>query len=174
MSKCVRDADRLDSLKPHFTINDISTDIKINKGAVDLSCTRFKTRIRKSGGQVRLTLHAHTRIVFDRRLWPDLTSTLFAITAHPVRNRPRPNQGAREESPRQSRQSHSTRSIQRENQIGCHGWQGGTHWCRGHPRRSYPGCVQGFGFPLLQPLRTESFLSKLPSPYVEVARVAHD
>ena len=57
MCKCVRDADRLDALKPHYTVNDVSTDINIRKGAVDLQCTRFKTRIRKSQSQVRLTLH---------------------------------------------------------------------------------------------------------------------
>ena len=69
MSKCVRDADRLDSLKPHFTINDINiNNVEIKKGAVNLSCTRFKTRIRMSGEQVRLTLHIHTRVVFDHRL----------------------------------------------------------------------------------------------------------
>jgi len=54
MCKCVRDADRLSSLKPHYTVNDVSADINIKKGAVDLSCTRFKTRIREShsGSQV--------------------------------------------------------------------------------------------------------------------------
>ena len=57
MCKCIRDADRLDSLKPHYTANDVSADIKIRKGAVDLSCTRFKTRMRKSKTQVRLILH---------------------------------------------------------------------------------------------------------------------
>ena len=68
MCKCVRDADRLDSLKPHYTVNDVSPDIDIKKGAVNLSCTRFKTRIRHSGSQVRLTLHTHIRTAFDRRL----------------------------------------------------------------------------------------------------------
>lgn len=57
MCKCVRDADRLDSLKPNYTVNDISTNIGVNKSGVDLSCTRFKTRIRQSDGQVRLSLH---------------------------------------------------------------------------------------------------------------------
>jgi len=59
MSKCVRDADRLDSLKPHYTVNDVSPDINVRKGAVDLSCTRFKTRIRESqsGSQVKPTFH---------------------------------------------------------------------------------------------------------------------
>jgi len=173
MSKCVRDADRLDALKPHYTVNDVSTDIEIKKDGVNLSCTRFKTRIRQSGSQVRLTLHTHIRVAFDRRLWSGLTGTPFAITAYPVRDRPRPNQGTRETGSRQGRQSRSESSIHRENQIGRHGWQGGTHGCRSHPRRSYPGRVQGFGFPPLQPLRTEGFLSKLPPPYVEVARVAH-
>ena len=53
MSKCVRDADRSDSLKPHYTVNDVSPDFSVSKGTVDLECTRFKTRIRKSGNQVR-------------------------------------------------------------------------------------------------------------------------
>ena len=57
MCKCVRDADLLDSKKPHFTVNDISSDINIKKGAVNLSCTRFKTRIRKSANQVSPILH---------------------------------------------------------------------------------------------------------------------
>lgn len=59
MCKCVRDADRLDSLKPHFTVNDVSTDINIQKGAVDLQCTRFKTRIRQSETQVKPVLSRH-------------------------------------------------------------------------------------------------------------------
>jgi hypothetical protein len=54
MCKCVRDADRLDSLKPHYTVNDVSTDITFKQGAVDLQCTRFKTRIRQSQTQVSL------------------------------------------------------------------------------------------------------------------------
>ncbi|KAF9647978.1 hypothetical protein BDM02DRAFT_3144973, partial [Thelephora ganbajun] len=57
MCKCVRDADRLDSLKPHYTVNDISTVINIKKGAVDIQCTRFKTRIRQSDSQVRFMFH---------------------------------------------------------------------------------------------------------------------
>jgi len=57
MCKCVRDADRLDALKPHFVENDISTEVNFNDGALDLQCTRFKTRIRPSGNQVRLIPH---------------------------------------------------------------------------------------------------------------------
>ena len=52
MCRCVRDADRLSSLKPHYTVNDVSADINVTKGVVDLQCTRFKTRIRQSGTQV--------------------------------------------------------------------------------------------------------------------------
>ena len=63
MSKCVRDADRLDSLKPRYTENDVSEDINFRKGAVDLRCTRFKTRIRQSDGQVRSPLHVLPRII---------------------------------------------------------------------------------------------------------------
>ena len=57
MCKCVRDADRLDSLKPLYTVNDVSPDINVTKGAVDLQSTRFKTRIRKSQTQVSLMLN---------------------------------------------------------------------------------------------------------------------
>ena len=53
MSKCVRDADRSDSLKPHYTVNDVSPDFSVSKGTVDLECTRFKTRIRYTDNQVR-------------------------------------------------------------------------------------------------------------------------
>ena len=59
MCKCVRDADRLDSLKPHYTKNDIGPEISVTKATVDLQCTRFKTRIRRSGHQVRPILHHH-------------------------------------------------------------------------------------------------------------------
>ena len=52
MCRCVRDADLLDSLKPNFTENDVSKDFKVKDGAVDLECTRFKTRIRRSETQV--------------------------------------------------------------------------------------------------------------------------
>ena len=55
----------MDSLKPHFTENDVSTDIEVNKGIVDLSCTRFKTRIRKSDSQVRSTLRILPRVISD-------------------------------------------------------------------------------------------------------------
>jgi hypothetical protein len=61
MCKCVRDADRSDALKPHFTENDVSAEFNINGGAVDLQCTRFKTRIRRSDNQVRLILHVLLR-----------------------------------------------------------------------------------------------------------------
>jgi len=115
MSKCVRDADRLDILKPHFTANDISTKIEIKKGDVGLSCTRFKTRIRRSAGQVRLTLYTHIRITFDCRLWSGLTGPFFAITVHSVQDQPGWDQGARKESSRQSRHSRCTRPNHREN-----------------------------------------------------------
>jgi hypothetical protein len=59
MCKCIRDADRLDSLKPHFTVNDISNETDIRNGAVNLQSTRFKTRIRPSNSQVRPVLHVH-------------------------------------------------------------------------------------------------------------------
>ena len=59
MCKRVRDADRLESLKPHYTENDISTEVDVAEGIVDLKCTRFNTRIRMpSGHQVRPFLHA--------------------------------------------------------------------------------------------------------------------
>ena len=61
MCKCVRDADRLDALKPNYIVNDVSTDIDFRRGAVDLQCTRFKTRIRKSENQVRVILHVPLR-----------------------------------------------------------------------------------------------------------------
>ena len=67
MCRCVRQADRMDSLKPHFTENDVSTDIEVNKGIVDLSCTRFKTRIRQSDSQVRSTLRILPRVISDWR-----------------------------------------------------------------------------------------------------------
>jgi len=65
MCKCVRDADLLDSLKPHFTKNDISTDVEFKNGALDLQCTRFKTRIRPSQVQVRLVLASSPEILSD-------------------------------------------------------------------------------------------------------------
>lgn len=61
MCKCVRDADRVDSLKPHFTKNDVSTEISITKGRVVLKCTRFKTRIRSSLFQVKPIFHTPHR-----------------------------------------------------------------------------------------------------------------
>ena len=53
MCKSVRDADRLDSLKPDYTVNDVSSEIDIKNGAVNVQCTRFKTRMRRSETQVR-------------------------------------------------------------------------------------------------------------------------
>jgi hypothetical protein len=69
MCRCVRDADRLDSLKPHYTVNDINAQIEFENGAVNLQCTRFKTRIRASESQVRLILHIIYRIMSNRRFW---------------------------------------------------------------------------------------------------------
>jgi len=87
MCKCVRDADLLDSLKPHYTKNDISTNIEFKNGAVNLQCTRFKTRIRPSQTQVRLILTSSPIIVSDSGPWSGLTGKLFVITAHPVQDR---------------------------------------------------------------------------------------
>jgi hypothetical protein len=54
MCRCARVADRLDSLKPHSTVNDVDNEFSILRGAVGLQCTRFRTRIRQSrGNQVR-------------------------------------------------------------------------------------------------------------------------
>lgn len=61
MCKCVRDADRLDSLRPNCIVNDISSEIRISKDAVDLQCTRFKTRIRRSGTKVGHVFHVLLR-----------------------------------------------------------------------------------------------------------------
>lgn len=58
MCKCVRDADRLASMKPSATKNDVS-NINITKGAIDLQCTLFKTRIRHSPTQVKRPSPAH-------------------------------------------------------------------------------------------------------------------
>ena len=52
MCKYIRDADRLDSLKPRYFVNEISNDINVTKGTVDLRSTRYKTRIRQSADQV--------------------------------------------------------------------------------------------------------------------------
>ena len=59
MCRRVRDADRLESLKPQYSENDISTEVDVAEGIVDLKCTRFNTRIRlPSGHQVRPIVHA--------------------------------------------------------------------------------------------------------------------
>lgn len=62
MCRCAREADRLDSLKPRSTVNDVSDEIGIVNGVVDLRCTRFRTRIRESGSQVRPTFRLHLLI----------------------------------------------------------------------------------------------------------------
>lgn len=97
MCKCVRDADRLDSLKPLYTENDVSEDIKFKKGSVDLQCTRFKTRIRQSDSQV--SFMSSFAIVSDRR---DQRHSL-SIVAHSVQNRTRKNKRPCKEGPRSSR-----------------------------------------------------------------------
>lgn len=62
MCRCAREADRLDSLKPSSTVNDVSDEIGIVNGVVGLQCTRFRTRIRDSGGRVRPILRLHLLI----------------------------------------------------------------------------------------------------------------
>ena len=71
MCKCVRDADRLDSLKPRYTVNDVSNNIVVKTSAVDLSCTRFKTRMRQSGSQVRIILHTSALYLANVSSWSD-------------------------------------------------------------------------------------------------------
>lgn len=51
MCRRTRDIDRLDSLKSHSTVNDVSEEIDILSGAVGLRSTRYKTRIRQSTNQ---------------------------------------------------------------------------------------------------------------------------
>ena len=69
MCRCVRQADRLDALKPNYTVNDISSEFAVTEGAVDLQCTRFKTRIRPSGNQVRHPISPLLRHCPDRHIW---------------------------------------------------------------------------------------------------------
>ena len=71
MCRCVRDADRLDSMKPHYTINDISTQVEFKEGKVDLQCTRFKTRMRESRSQVRHIIHSIRHIISDWCIYCD-------------------------------------------------------------------------------------------------------
>ena len=87
MCRCVRDADLLDSLKPRYTKNDISADVDIKNGAVNLQSTRFKTRIRSSQTQVRPIIKSSPNVISDSGPWSGLTVKLFAITAHPVPDR---------------------------------------------------------------------------------------
>ena len=63
MSRCVRDADRLDSMKPHYTLNDIGPNFSVSKGAVDLKCTRFKTRIRHDCNQVKPSFMSSSDVI---------------------------------------------------------------------------------------------------------------
>ena len=65
MCKCVRDADLLDSLKPRYTKSDVSSGVEFRNGALDLQCTRFKTRIRPSQVQVGLILASSPGIIPD-------------------------------------------------------------------------------------------------------------
>ena len=60
MCRCVRDADRVESMKQHRTENDISTEkISVTKDSIELKCTRFSTRIRpRNAHQVGPILHA--------------------------------------------------------------------------------------------------------------------
>ena len=47
-------ADQLENLKPHSIKNDVDVtkQLTVKKGVIDLSCERFPTRIRKSTNQV--------------------------------------------------------------------------------------------------------------------------
>ena len=55
MCKCVRDADRLDSMSPSTMKNDVD-DISITKDVIHLKSTRYKTRLLVSETQVRPSL----------------------------------------------------------------------------------------------------------------------
>lgn len=53
LAKTLRDAERLDALKPTKVKNDIAGDFSLKKGMLNVSSSRFKTRIMASRTQVR-------------------------------------------------------------------------------------------------------------------------
>jgi regulator of nonsense transcripts 1 len=66
LAKSVRDFYRLDALKPHTVKNDAVAQEGSKDGAVNLQCSRFKTRLRKSGtNQVLLhSLFIYLELIF--------------------------------------------------------------------------------------------------------------
>ena len=52
LAKIARDGDLLESIKPTVIKNDIQSDFAVKQDKVDLTCDRFRTRIRVSRNQV--------------------------------------------------------------------------------------------------------------------------
>jgi hypothetical protein len=52
IAKTLRDADRLDALKPTRVKNDVRGEFSMKSGKLNLSSSRFKTRIMTSSSQV--------------------------------------------------------------------------------------------------------------------------
>ncbi|KIM67499.1 hypothetical protein SCLCIDRAFT_1106295 [Scleroderma citrinum Foug A] len=52
LAKIARDGDLLESSKPTFAKNDVGPDFSVKKDKVNLTCERFRTRIRISDNQV--------------------------------------------------------------------------------------------------------------------------
>ena len=52
LAKIARDGELLESIKPTFTKNDVRCDFTVKQDTVNLTCERFRTRIRRSGNQV--------------------------------------------------------------------------------------------------------------------------
>lgn len=53
VAKCVRDADRLDALKPTKVKNDVNAKFSMKSGNLEFELTRYKTRMRVGSKQVR-------------------------------------------------------------------------------------------------------------------------
>ncbi|KAF8843772.1 P-loop containing nucleoside triphosphate hydrolase protein [Paxillus ammoniavirescens] len=52
LAKLFRDGERLDAMKPTHVRNEVQSEFTVKKGAVNLTCSRFPTRIRPSSNQV--------------------------------------------------------------------------------------------------------------------------
>ncbi|KZT19145.1 P-loop containing nucleoside triphosphate hydrolase protein [Neolentinus lepideus HHB14362 ss-1] len=52
LAKLRRTTDRLDTLKPKRVKNDVAKEVSSKGGNLELSCTRYKTRVRRPGNQI--------------------------------------------------------------------------------------------------------------------------
>ncbi|KAF7327916.1 hypothetical protein MKEN_00371600 [Mycena kentingensis (nom. inval.)] len=68
LSRLLRDADRLEALKPTAVQNEIASDHVYSPGDLQVTCTRFKNRIRSDAQRIEVRSELHPNLVASGRV----------------------------------------------------------------------------------------------------------